>query len=323
VPDQHLEEITILDFGEKALGPTKTPNTNLLAPIIVLIHPYECQTVSHTAMETNVVTPSRNSSIPTMVVTTGEFPPPNPPSLVQATMVSTTSTSHSGLIPSMAAATTPFTPSVTGPLFSYGMPSSGTSPVLSYSTSQTLGLGEGSSNAPLQGHMGGTSTPFNDFPYRGGHIPPSSPSLNGTHQQSVGPPAHHSLFGLGSQGPPSHNMLVGSTPFSLFSFFCNNTFSSTYFLTGGNPGFRQPIPMQGTISAHGENPGTSSASGPWNSWQGSVPSSGMSIWGNYFHNQWNPGQGTMPIPIGSAWGNPSQSPPNVVHVHPSTSYFGN
>jgi hypothetical protein len=81
----------------------------------------------------------------------------------------------------MEVATTPFTPSATGPLFSYGMPSSGTSPILSYSTSQTLGLGAGSSNAPLQGHMGGTSSPFNAFPYGGGHIPPSSPSLGGTH----------------------------------------------------------------------------------------------------------------------------------------------
>jgi hypothetical protein len=157
------------------------------------------------------------------------------------------STLHSGPVPSMAAATTPFTPSATGPPFSYGMPSSGTSPVLSYSTSKTLGLGAGISNAPLQGHMGGTSTPFNAFPYGGGHIPPSSPSLGGTHQPSTRPPAHHSLFGAGSQGPPSHNMLVGSTPFSLFGAFGNNAFSSATFPTWGNPSFRQPIPMQGTI----------------------------------------------------------------------------
>jgi hypothetical protein len=77
------------------------------------------------------------------------------------------STSHSGLIPSLAATTTPFTPSVTGPPFSYRMPSSGTSPVLSYSTSQTSGLGAGSSNTPLQGHIGGTPAPFNAFPYWG------------------------------------------------------------------------------------------------------------------------------------------------------------
>jgi hypothetical protein len=62
--------------------------------------------------------------------------------------------------------------------------------------------------------MGGTHVPFNAFPYGGGHIPPSSPSLGGSHQQSVGQPTHNSLFGVGSQGPPSHSMPVGSTPFS-------------------------------------------------------------------------------------------------------------
>jgi hypothetical protein len=109
----------------------------------------------------------------------------------------------------------------------------------------------------------------------------------------------------------------------LFGAFGNNAFSLSTFPTGGKPGFGQPIPMQGTILAQGENPGTSFASGPWNSWQGSVPSLGMPIWGNSFHNQWNPKQGTMLIPMGSTWGNPSQSPLNVVHAHPSTSYFGN
>jgi hypothetical protein len=97
-------------------------------------------------------------------------------------MVSTATTSHSGPIPSLAAATPPFTPSATGPPFSYVMPSSGTSHVLSYSTLQTLGLGVGSSSTPLQGHMGGAPTPFNAFPYGGGHIPPLSPSLGGSHQ---------------------------------------------------------------------------------------------------------------------------------------------
>jgi hypothetical protein len=97
-------------------------------------------------------------------------------------MVLTASTSHSGSIPSLVVATTPFTPSATGPSFSYGMPNSGTSPVLSYSTLQTSGLGVGSSSAPLQGHIGGTPAPSNAFPYGGGHIPPSSPSLGGSHQ---------------------------------------------------------------------------------------------------------------------------------------------
>jgi hypothetical protein len=82
VPDQHLEESTILDLEANALGPVETPTTDFLAPFIVPIQFYERQTVLHTAMETNVVTPSGNSSIPTTVVTTGEFSPPNPPSPV-------------------------------------------------------------------------------------------------------------------------------------------------------------------------------------------------------------------------------------------------
>jgi hypothetical protein len=262
VPNQLSEESTILDLGANALGPVETPTTDFLAPFIVPIQFYECQTVLHRAMETNVVTPSGNSSIPTTIVTIGDFSPPNPPSPVQDTMVSTASTSHSGPIPSLAVATTPFTPSATGPLFSYGMPSSGTSPVLSYSTLQTSGLGVGSSSAPLQGHMGSTPNPFNDFPYGGGHIPPSSPSLGGSHQQSTGQPTYHSLFGAGSQGPPSHNMTIGSTPFSLAETFGNNTFSSVAFPTRGNPSFGQSILVQGTIPTQGENLGTSSALGP-------------------------------------------------------------
>jgi hypothetical protein len=144
-------------------------------------------------------------------------------------MVSTASTSSNGPIPSMMAATTPFTQSATGPPFSYGMPSSSTKPILSYSTLQTLGLGSGSSNAPLQGSMGGTSASFNAFPYGGGHIPPLSPSLGGAYQHSTRPNTHHSSFGAGSQGLPSHSMLVSSTPFSLFGAFGNNTFSSAAF----------------------------------------------------------------------------------------------
>jgi hypothetical protein len=248
VPKQHPEESTILDLGVQDFGLVETSTTDLSAPTIVLIHPYKCQTVSHAAMETNVVTPSENSSIPTTVFTKGEFPPPNPPSPIRATMVSTTSTLHSGLIPSLTV-----TISVTSPPFSYRMPSLGTSLVLSYSTLQNLGLGARSSNAPLQGHMGGTPTPFNAFPYGGGHIPPSSPSLGGSHQQTVGQPADHSLLGTGSQGPPSHNMSVGSTLFSLFGAFGNNVFSSTTFPTGG-PRFRTTYSYAGYYSFTGGTP---------------------------------------------------------------------
>jgi hypothetical protein len=76
------------------------------------------------------------------------------------------------------------------------------------------------------------------------------------------------------------------------------------FPTGGNPSFGQSIPMQGTIPAQGAHPGTSSASGPWNSWQGSIPSSGMSIWGNSFHNQWNPWTKYYAYPHGTDMGQP-------------------
>jgi hypothetical protein len=171
--------------------------------------------------------------------------------------------------------------------------------------------------------MGGTPAPFNTFPYGGGHIPPSSPSLGGSHQQTAGQPVHHSLLGAGSQGPPSHSMSVGSTPFSLFGVFGSNALLLATFPTGGNPSFRQPIPMQGTIPAEGAHPGTSSTAGIWNSWQGLVPTLGVLIWVNYFHNQWNPRQRTMPIPTGPTWSNPSQSPSNAMHAQPSMSYLGN
>jgi hypothetical protein len=276
------------------LGSVETPTTDIWASFTAPIQFHERQTVPHTAMETNVVTSSRNYSIPTTVSTTGESSP-NLPSLVRSTMVSAATTSHSGPNPSMAAATAPFTPSATSPPFSYGMPSSGTSPTLTYSTLQTLGLGAGSSNAPLQGQLGGTPVPFNAFPYVGGHIPPSSPLLGGPHQQSVGQPAHTSLFGAGSQGTPVHSMSVGSTPFVWNRTFGNNTFSSTAFPSRSNPIFGQSTPAQGTIPASGAH-----IAGPW-----------------------NPGQTTMHLPSGPAWGNPSQSPLNTMHAQHPMSFMGN
>jgi hypothetical protein len=175
VPEQLPEESTA------NIGSVETPTTDTWPQVIVPIQFYERLSVPHTVMETNAVTSSGNSSIPTTVATTGESSP-NLPSLVQATTTSAATTSHSGPTPSMATTTSPFTPSATGSPFSYGMPSSGTSPALTYSTLQTLGLGAGSSNAPLQGQLGGTLVPFNTFPYTRGHIPPSSPSLGGLHQ---------------------------------------------------------------------------------------------------------------------------------------------
>jgi hypothetical protein len=214
-----LEEPTISNLGAEALGLYNPSITDLSVPIIVQVHPYERQVVSQAAMETNAATSSGNPHTPSTVVTTGCFLPPNQLSPVQTTMVLTTSTSGNGLIPSMVTITAPFTQSATGPPFSYEMPGFDTNYVLSYSTLQTLGLEAGSSNAPLQGSMGGTSAPYNAFPYGGGHIPPSSPSLSGAHQHSVGPNVNYSSLGAGSQGLPSYSMPVGSTLFSLFNIW--------------------------------------------------------------------------------------------------------
>jgi hypothetical protein len=63
----------VLDLEENSIGLVKTPTADFLVPFIVPIQFYERQIVLHTTMEKNVVTPSGNSSIPTTVVTTGEF----------------------------------------------------------------------------------------------------------------------------------------------------------------------------------------------------------------------------------------------------------
>ena len=73
VPEQPPEESTILDLEATALGSVETQTTDFLAPFIVLIQFYERHIVLHTTMETNVVTPSGNYSIPTTVVTTGDI----------------------------------------------------------------------------------------------------------------------------------------------------------------------------------------------------------------------------------------------------------
>jgi hypothetical protein len=139
------------------------------------------------------------------------------------------------------------------------MPGFDTNSVISYSTLHNLGLGLGSLNAPLQGSMGSTSSPYNAFPNGGGHIPPSPPSLGNVHQHSIGSNVNYSSFGADSQGIPSYSMPVHSIPFSLLNAFGNNAFSLAVISTGGNPGYRQQNPMQGIILAYGENLGIPSS----------------------------------------------------------------
>jgi hypothetical protein len=171
--------------------------------------------------------------------------------------------------------------------------------------------------------MGGILAPYNAFPYGGGHIPPSFPSLGGAHQNFTGMNINYSSFGEGSQGIPIYRIPVGSTPFSLFNAFGNNTFLSASISTEGNPSYGQQNPMHGTIPAQGEKKGIPSSQGPWNLWQGSIPLLGMLSRGNPFHNQWNPGQGSTPMPVRSAGGNPSQNPWNATQAQPFTSYYEN
>jgi len=113
-------------------------------------------------------------------------------------------------------------------------------------------------------------------------------------------------------------MPVGSSPFVWNGTFGNNTFASTAFPSGGTPIFGQSTPAQGTIHVSGAH-----IAGPWNSRQGSIPSSRMSFWGNSFHSQWNPRQTSMPLPAGPAWGNPSQSPSNTMNAQHPMSFMGN
>jgi hypothetical protein len=117
-----------------------------------------------------------------------------------------------------------------------------------------MGLWVGISNVLLQGSMGGTSSPYNDFPYSGGHIPSSSPLLGGAPQQLVWLNMDYSLFGAGSQGTSSKTMSMGYFSFSLLDAFGNNAFSSVVISVGGNPIFGQQNPVEGIIPAQGETP---------------------------------------------------------------------
>jgi hypothetical protein len=110
-----------------------------------------------------------------------------------------------------------------------------------------MGLGEGISNAPVQGSTGGSSFPFNAIPYGGGHIPPLSPSLGGTFEKPIESTTNNNFFGPRILEPSSYTTPMGSMSFSLFNMFGNNAFYSNVVSAGGNPGFGQQNVVQGTI----------------------------------------------------------------------------
>jgi hypothetical protein len=221
----------------------------------------------------------------------------------------------------MAAITAPFPQNMTGSPFSYGMPGFGTSTVLSSSTLQTLGLGVGSSNAPLQGSIGGTSAPFIAFPYDGGHIPPSSPSLSGVPQHSVGP--NINLFGVGSQALPPYNMSVGSTPFSLFDTFGNNTFSSAVIFSRGKPQLWTTTSCTGYYSCTGGTLRNSFLTRILESMVGTSPLARDVDRGKPFPYPVEPQARPNTYARRIIGGNPSQNPWNAMQAQPFTSYYGN
>jgi hypothetical protein len=110
-----------------------------------------------------------------------------------------------------------------------------------------MGLGVGSSNAPVQGSNVSTSDSSNAIPYGGGHIPPLSPSLGNAFEQPIGSSANYNFFGAGRLGLSSYKTLVGSMSFSLFDAFGNKSFSSAAVSVGGNPSFGQQNLVQGII----------------------------------------------------------------------------
>jgi hypothetical protein len=217
------------------------------------VMPHERQIVLQAAMEANVATSSESPHTPLMAVTKGGIPPPNPPSSVRTTVVLTSSTLGSGLISSSAMTTSLFTQSVAEPPFSYGILGFDTNFILTYSTLQTMGLGEGSSNSPLQGSIGCTSSSYNTIHYGGSHIPPLSPSLSNAFHPPIRLNMNYNLFGAGILGPSSYTILVGSMSFSLFDIFGNNAFSSAFVSAGGNLGFGQQNHVQGIIPTQEES----------------------------------------------------------------------
>jgi hypothetical protein len=118
---------------------------------------------------------------------------------------------------------------------------------------------------------------------------------------------NYNLFGASSLGPSSYTTSVGSMSFSLFNAFGNNSFLSAVVSAGGNPGFGQQNPVQGTIPTQGASTRVFSSQGCWNPWQGSVPSSGIPTGDNPFHGQCNHVQGSVSMHVGSTGGNPFQN----------------
>jgi hypothetical protein len=87
----------------EALRPSNPPITDLSMSILVQVFPpkvtpYECQLVLQESMESNAANSFESPHTPVSATTIGGIFPPNPPSLVQTIVVSTSSTLGSGSI---------------------------------------------------------------------------------------------------------------------------------------------------------------------------------------------------------------------------------
>jgi hypothetical protein len=196
---------------------------------------HDSHLVIRLAMEANNTNSTGSLHTPIPAASGGGVVPPPPPLPTRTNANHTPTTFGNGTFPTMTTTIVPTIHNASGAPFTYGMSGSNTSSNLTYSTLQIVGLGEGSSNAPLQGSFMGTTTPFNAIPYGGGHIPPPSPSLGGSFQQPSRIKTNSILFSGGIHGPQSYMILVGYMHFSLFGVFRNNAFLSFTFSAGGKP----------------------------------------------------------------------------------------
>jgi hypothetical protein len=156
------EESTISDLEVEGFRPANPLITDLSAPLLIQTVPPEVTSLEHqfvrrAAMEATSATSSGSPRTPISAAMGGGVMPPPPPPLIRTTVVQTPTTSSRGTIPSTTLTTVPSIQNVFGAPFSYGMSGFNSCSVLTYSTLQIIGLGAGSSNAPLQGSVAGTT----------------------------------------------------------------------------------------------------------------------------------------------------------------------
>jgi hypothetical protein len=93
--------------------------------------------------------------------------------------------------------------------------------------------------------------PYQDFPWGGGHIPPSFPSIGSGSFPSSGPNPFMGWGGPMGSGFQSMWHVIYFNPFTLYGGFRSNPFTTSAVSVGGNPFQGQWNPMQGSFSSKG------------------------------------------------------------------------